>query len=133
MSHDPHDLERQHQAAAERPPSATEDAAVRRHRYVLHAIARLPVPLPPADFARQVEARLADYPEQAGAEQGLLAVAALAAGVLGAVTLAPWLADSVAGIAAALGAVPWRLMIAMAAGLAGFALIDALRQRRGSA
>jgi len=108
------------------------DPCFARHRYVLHAIRRLPIPVPPADVARQVETHLANYPEQAGAEQGLLAVAALAAGILGAVSFAPWLADSTAGIAAALGAMPWQLMIAMAAGLAGSALIDTLRRRRSS-
>lgn len=90
------------------------------------------VPPPPADFALQIEACLRDYPEDALAEQWLLRIAALTALVLGVATAGPWLVTFAVSLTAALGDVPWRLLMVIAGGLAGFAGFDALRPRVGS-
>lgn len=131
MTHDPNQAENLLQSAAERPAEPTDAADVARYRYVLHAIRQLPVPTPPADFARQVEAHLQDYPEDASAEQWLLRVTAVAAVVLGIATVGPWLATSTASLASTLGHVPWHLLGAMSVGLAAFATFDRLRHGKG--
>ncbi len=131
MSSYARDSERRMQDAAERATSATDNATVARHRYVLHAIRSLPVPTPPSDFAQQMEAALRDYPEEAGAERWLLLIVALATAVLVAATLLPWLASSTTTLPSSLTAtmanVPWRFLTALAIGLGGFACFDALR------
>lgn len=132
MTHDPNETERLLQAAAERPASTADDVAVTRYRYVLHAIRQLPVPTPPADFARRIEAGLQDYPEDALAERWLLRIAAMASLVLGVATAGPWLATSAAWLGVTLEDVPWRFLTVIAGGLAGFAVFDTLRARLGS-
>lgn len=129
MTHNPNEAEFFLQAAAERPVSPEDAAQVARYRYVLHAIRKLPIPQPPADFARQIEACLRDHPEDAGTEQWLLRIFALAALVLGVAAAGSWLTTSAMSLTAALGDVPWRLLMVIAIGLAGFAVFDTLRGR----
>jgi hypothetical protein len=93
-------------------------------RYVLHAIRSLPVPAPPADFARQMEILVQDLPEDAATEQWLLRIAAGAGLAFGVATVAPWLAASMTSLAVTLGPVPWRLLTVLAAGLTAFAVVD---------
>ncbi len=132
MTPDQNEAERLLQAAAEAPANPHEAGDIARHRYVLHAIRQLPIPSPPAGFVRQIESCLQDHPEDAAAERWLLRIATAAALVLGVATVGPWLLASSALLTTALGDVPWRLLMVTAAGLAGFAIFDALRQRRGS-
>jgi hypothetical protein len=131
MTHDPNETERRLQAAAEQPSGSMDDDRVARYRYVLHAIRQLPVPAPPTGFARQMEAGLQDYPEDSLAEQCLLLIPAMAIAVLAAAIVAPWLATSVASLTLASMNIPWRFVMMLAGGLAGFAVVDALSTHQG--
>lgn len=132
MNPDFQETERRVQAIAEQLPSAADDAAVARYRYVLHAIRQLQMPLPPDNFAQQMEAQLQDYPEESFTERCLLSIVTVALVFLALAMLGPWLTHASNVMASASVDVPWPFVTALASGLVGFAAFDGLREHQRS-
>lgn len=122
-----HDRELEHQAAAdqaERERRPAGDPAVDAYRLVARAVRQAPLPALPADFARQLAARIRKRDEGLGPEEIVL-VSLMAVMCIGAALFAgPALMAALAPLNLRLPSLPWHWVIATAIGLALAAGLD---------
>lgn len=129
-----HDLEREARLQAlaeqrERDGSRLADPEVDAYRLVQRAVVRAPVPSIPAGFVARMGQLVRDFEASDRLEARILAVAVACAVVL-AVGMGAWmLFAALPSAAGVVGEVPWGMLLAAAAGLAGCGVLD-LRQRR---